>query len=933
MQSWGYKGTIDEAQWAQMAAFFGTRYAVRSNSDWDITAVVNERQISISPGLGFGNGVADSTDEAVVLALPAPPATVGQWYLLVARRDWGDSSTEFVLVSGDGSDGTTPTAWPTSYPAAREASPGVLDDQPLFWAWVKTSSTDVVLFDLRTYAIGDTFEAIPVWIADGIAAEDISGQIATEVAGYPAVVDAAAVATAEQVAPALAAELPRQLPSALESELPRQLPLALESELPRQLPPALASELVVQLPPALASELVVQLPAAVSAELAADSTIVAAGVSAVDGAIAGVADINNAVIASALRDDGESKTQLFTTIDHKMTSTSEMAQATRHARAYAISEAQFIAPAVNASVQVLSLTGGLRYRMSAEIIVGAAGGGAFGSTVAMVGMGNAGLASFRGIGVDTQTNRPAYYDGAVVSLSSTPLPAGVYYAQVITDEESYSLVIRSADGISEYRTTMPKPAVPTSAMYYWTGAEATVRTIAVNPSSATITPRSVAASSPTVSYSETWADKAGWSAGSPQVSAGRLYAGPSTPVYLERPIPTDYATHVITTTLDVVPGGSAGAELVGVDCGSATNSTMVAIGVAVGTAGVVLWHGTGVGGAGGFAAVGPAPAAGIATIRVEISATELILEFTDSGAVLTTVTVLRSDLTSQPVDTRVWLSDSGRALSGASVGALSTSTVVDIAAETHEGGTEGIVFLKPDMGLSSRIRIEFPADYASDKPAPAVIYCHGTNRNSASGHDDFQVILLTNGLTKRGYIVVHIDASANGWGNEPSLTDYVNAYEYLRDHYAISGTFLVSQSMGGLAGLTIIGRRLFPVLGWFGVDPVTNLRDMYDRGQFTNVINLAYGIAADGSDYEAQTTGYDPNLRPATDFVGVPMRVITSADDSVVPPSTNAEVLLARVQSVVSEASLNPIPGTSHIGNASFDPADADAFFKRCMTY
>jgi len=204
MQSWGYKGTIDESQWAQMAAFFGTRYAVRALADWNITAILNERQVSISPGLGFGNGVADSSDEAVVLALPAPPTTIGQWYLLCARRDWADSSTEFVLLAGDGTDGTTPTVWPLSYPAERQSAPGVVDDQPLFWTWVKTSSTDVVLFDLRTYAIGDTFEAIPSWIASAVADEDIHGQVVTEVAGYPAVVGAAADAADAAVAVSLA---------------------------------------------------------------------------------------------------------------------------------------------------------------------------------------------------------------------------------------------------------------------------------------------------------------------------------------------------------------------------------------------------------------------------------------------------------------------------------------------------------------------------------------------------------------------------------------------------------------------------------------------------------------------------------------------------------------------------------------------------------
>lgn len=199
-ESWGYSGSINAQRWAEMAQFFGTRYAVLDDTTWDATPVANERQVSIAGGMGYGHGVADNFTSDSVLALPAPTLTNGLWYLICARRDWAGRVTDFVALPGDGTDSVTPTEPPAEYPALgteadeRKATPGVMDDHPVWWAWVKTSSTDVVLFDLRTYPIGDSIEYIPTWIQEALEAEDIPGQIAAAIAAEPTVVAAAAAA-------------------------------------------------------------------------------------------------------------------------------------------------------------------------------------------------------------------------------------------------------------------------------------------------------------------------------------------------------------------------------------------------------------------------------------------------------------------------------------------------------------------------------------------------------------------------------------------------------------------------------------------------------------------------------------------------------------------------------------------------------------------
>lgn len=141
----GYDGTVDEVQWARIAASLGADYAVLGNTDWQVTTVVGQdRTVQVAAGSGFGHGVLDVNDAAVTLQLPVV-ASGTRWDLVVARRNWQPvgGTTVFAVVQGTASKGI---------PSGRLVGPGVQDDQPLALVQVTAGQTlPTAVVDLRAF--------------------------------------------------------------------------------------------------------------------------------------------------------------------------------------------------------------------------------------------------------------------------------------------------------------------------------------------------------------------------------------------------------------------------------------------------------------------------------------------------------------------------------------------------------------------------------------------------------------------------------------------------------------------------------------------------------------------------------------------------------------------------------------------------------------
>jgi len=161
----GFDGTVTEAAWANMSALTDVD-AVESSAAWAVTAGTG-RQVSTAAqsGFAFAKGVL-SKDTAAILTNLSTPVN-GQWFLIVRHIDWATNGVTVTAVAHTTTTTTVPTIPPTTFPVL-DATPGVLYDQPLAWAWVRSTDTTVTLFDLRKLTAETrvaALEADLVWTA------------------------------------------------------------------------------------------------------------------------------------------------------------------------------------------------------------------------------------------------------------------------------------------------------------------------------------------------------------------------------------------------------------------------------------------------------------------------------------------------------------------------------------------------------------------------------------------------------------------------------------------------------------------------------------------------------------------------------------------------------------------------------------------------
>lgn len=223
------------------------------------------------------------------------------------------------------------------------------------------------------------------------------------------------------------------------------------------------------------------------------------------------------------------------------------------------------------------------------------------------------------------------------------------------------------------------------------------------------------------------------------------------------------------------------------------------------------------------------------------------------------------------------------------------------------------------------------------KPTTAtglVIYHHGAGETV--------VHVVTNPLTDAsitairaaGYMVASSTAHGDNCGNAASLADYVELYRYCADVWKINRVMCIGQSMGSLPALSAVASKTIPIKGYLGIYPVCSLlyfyESTYSSGAFPTMIKSAYGIAGDGSDYAAKTTGYDPMLVTASKYAGVRMRFYASASDLVVGKSENSDAMATLVTGYATEFEVIACSG-NHGDPSHFQPTDYVDFLNRCV--
>ncbi|HEX8636366.1 MAG TPA: hypothetical protein VF703_19755 [Pyrinomonadaceae bacterium] len=222
---------------------------------------------------------------------------------------------------------------------------------------------------------------------------------------------------------------------------------------------------------------------------------------------------------------------------------------------------------------------------------------------------------------------------------------------------------------------------------------------------------------------------------------------------------------------------------------------------------------------------------------------------------------------------------------------------------------------------------------------PLVIVNHAAGLTERQFHDLPTYRPLLTALLQEGYIVAasrltdNPATGANNWGNQAAINANVEMFGYIRDHYRVNPeqVAMIGSSMGGLATMLACADGRIPLRGAALYSAVLNLRHQYDNNPFmAQAIRVAYGIAADGSNYDAKTAGHDPILLPLPTYAGRRFRFYSAPDDVLVSHHHNTRAMASLLGSTAIESGVVDLTG-GHDANAQASVADLLAFLKRCF--
>lgn len=271
---------------------------------------------------------------------------------------------------------------------------------------------------------------------------------------------------------------------------------------------------------------------------------------------------------------------------------------------------------------------------------------------------------------------------------------------------------------------------------------------------------------------------------------------------------------------------------------------------------------------------------------------------------------LRSSFT---VNNLYLFNSDSRGLTGVSVGRGSARKGVQtISPRTFGEGLNKGIHWSGDGAQSWRVYA--PSSYDSRIPYPLAICFHGNGTDETQWSINANMRSMQRALVDAGYIVLtcSLNSSKTTWGNASSTNAYYQAYKFVRDHYSIGPVVWYANSMGGIESLNALSENTIPCSAWIGTVPAYSLLNNYQNSAFTGVIRSAYGINADGSDYEAKTEGRDPALMSASAFRCVPMMILAPADDASISKTENTDKLAKAVEKISIELVKVDVPSGGH---------------------
>jgi pimeloyl-ACP methyl ester carboxylesterase len=438
------------------------------------------------------------------------------------------------------------------------------------------------------------------------------------------------------------------------------------------------------------------------------------------------------------------------------------------------------------------------------------------------------------------------------------------------------------------------------------------------------------------SFLEAWADLTQWTSSGPvAVSDGYFYstAVDGTDGQVDRAVAIGTSDFIVTAKLNVSSsGGGDGADFAMIRVGmgdSWSSATSIGIG-GNGNGELVGYIGTSVGGTGTIT-LGSSLGGGIWTVTIYGDSQYISITATSpDGATTYKARSARSNFSSGITRIRV-SNDDRRGLTGTRQGELSIrhATVAATTPTLRSASIEAYTATN-----SEDTRIVLPAQFDSRRPAPVIISCHGNTQTQDHMTLSTQRKTLVKYFTDAGFIYAASHMSGNQWGAQAAITDLVELWKYLRDHFPVGPLVILGESMGGLATMNAVHRAALPIAGVGIVDGVMNLGWQYANGisgagvPDSDGIDAAYGISGD---YAAKTAGYDPALADPRSYRGVPIKFGASPDDLRVPKANHADVLYSRISSIYPDTTSLDVTSGGHTVDSHFFTSAWGAYFKGCV--
>lgn len=174
----GFQGSVSEVQWGKINSVPDRKYRLIAGTPVRGAAT---RQVIVDPRGSVGCGVLVENTTAETLSAPAVGAGTGRWYLLVLRRTWGTSrGAAYLLLEGDATANAVQSVMPNAFPASRQESPGLVDDEPVAWVHIRSGTSVPKIWNLmRLKHNGVLTDPSTAWAstANGISQRSVNFQV------------------------------------------------------------------------------------------------------------------------------------------------------------------------------------------------------------------------------------------------------------------------------------------------------------------------------------------------------------------------------------------------------------------------------------------------------------------------------------------------------------------------------------------------------------------------------------------------------------------------------------------------------------------------------------------------------------------------------------------------------------------------------------